>query len=104
MNRPLFSLVGAAVLATTLCSQAAEPLFDLDAIRDPANLEVTVLQDWKPAPKDQSIRQKLLEITVCEWWPGQKVRLPVTLNAPTEGGPCKNVVVANQGLAKRPAL
>ncbi|HEY6167911.1 MAG TPA: hypothetical protein VI454_07720 [Verrucomicrobiae bacterium] len=78
--------------------------FDLDAIHDPATLETRVIQDWKPAPKDPSIRQKVIEITVCEWWPGQKVRLPVTLNAPASGAPCRNVMVGNMGLAPKAAL
>ncbi len=78
--------------------------FDLASIRDLSTLEPHVVQDWKPAPKDPSIRQKLVEITVCEWWPGQKVRLPVTLNAPVSGGPCRNVIIGNMGLALRPTL
>ena len=75
--------------------------FDLDAIRDVSTLETTVLQDWKPSPKNPAVRQKLVEITVCEWWSGQKVRLPVTLNAPANGAVCRNVIVANQPLVKR---
>lgn len=83
---------------------AEDSLFDLDAIRDTETLEIEVLQDWQPAAKDPAVRQKLIEITVCEWWPGQKVRLPVTLNAPADRGPCRNVIVANQGLGKRATL
>lgn len=93
-------LVGSVLSADT----KTKPLFDLDAIRDTATLEVEVLQDWQPAPKDKAVRQKLIEITVCEWWPGQKVRLPVTLNAPADQGPCRNVIVANQGLVKKAIL
>lgn len=85
-------------------SAEEKPLFDLEGIRDTSTLEVEVLQDWQPAAKDKAVRQKLLEITVCEWWPGQKVRLPVTLNAPADRGPCRNVIVANQSLAKRATL
>lgn len=82
-------------------SVIAAPIFDLGAIRDTRTLEVEVLQDWKVYPKDNYIRQKLIEITVCEWWSGQKVRLPVTLNALANGKVCRNVVVANQPLANR---
>ncbi|MCB1087934.1 MAG: hypothetical protein KDM63_12865, partial [Verrucomicrobiae bacterium] len=79
--------------------------FDLDAIRAVGSLETKVLQEWKPAAKVKGVRQKLIEITVCEWWPGQKVRLPVTLCAPDPGeGPCENVIVANMGLAPKAAL
>jgi hypothetical protein len=41
---------------------------------------------------------------VCESWPDQKMRLPITLNAPATGRPCRNVIVANMGLALRPAM
>src|SRR5205823_1155126 len=53
--------------------------------------------------KDAAIRQKLVEITVCEWWPGQKVRLPVTLIAPSSGEPCRKVVVGNAGMEPKAA-
>jgi len=75
--------------------------FDLSEVRNTDSLEITVLQDWKPSPKFPDIQQKLIEITVCEWWPGQKVRLPVTLNAPIKGTPCRNLIVANQGLSAK---
>lgn len=76
--------------------------FDLASIRDTATLETKVILDWHPNPKDAAIRQKLVEITVCEWWPGMKVRLPVTLLAPATGV-CTNVVVENTGLQLKPA-
>ncbi|MDF1657679.1 MAG: PhoPQ-activated protein PqaA family protein [Verrucomicrobiales bacterium] len=82
----------------------AEELFDVEAIRDPATLEVKVLSDWTVSAKEPGVKQKLLEITVCEWWPGQNVRLPVTLNAPANGDVVRNLVVANQGLGERPTL
>lgn len=78
-------------------------LFDLPTIRDVSDLETTVIQDWKPNATDPAIRQKLIEITVCEWWPGQKVRLPVTLNIPAKGVPCRNILVANMPLRVKPA-
>lgn len=90
-----------ALLCPLANSSTGAPLYDLTAIRDISNLEIRVLQGWKPYAKDKAIRQKLLEVTVCEWWPGQKVRLPVTLNAPTDGPICRNIVVANQSLANR---
>ncbi len=94
-----------AIVATSHVNAEVKPAtFDLAAIRDASTLETRVVQDWKPAPRDPSIRQKFVEITVCEWWPGQKVRLPVTFNAPASGGPCRNVIIGNMGLALKPAL
>ena len=78
--------------------------YDLAAIRDASTLETRVVQEWRPNPQDPAIRQKLVEITICEWWPRQKVRLPVTFNAPTSGGPCRYVIVGNMGLGLRSAL
>ena len=69
------------------------------SVRDASTLETRVIEDWHPWGKDTGIRQKLIEITVCEWWPGQKVRLPVTLLAPETGGPCKNVIIGQCGRA-----
>jgi hypothetical protein len=71
--------------------------YDMKEVRDASTLETRVVEDWHPWAKDASVRQKLVEITVCEWWPGQKVRLPVTLLAPAAGGPCRNLVVGNAG-------
>ena len=76
--------------------------FDLASIRDTSTLETKVIMDWHANPKDASIRQKLVEITVCEWWPGMKVRMPVTLLAPATGV-CTNVLIENTGLQPKPA-
>lgn len=77
--------------------------YDLAAVRDVSTLETRVIEDWHPWAKDPAVRQKLVEITVCEWWPGQKVRLPVTLIAPATGGPCHHVIVGNAGVEPKAA-
>jgi hypothetical protein len=94
----------AFVLLFALFAQAEITIgkFDLKEIRDVSTLETKVIDDWHPNPKDASIRQKLVEITVCEWWPGQKVRLPVTMLAPA-AGVCTNVLIENTGLQPKPA-
>ena len=76
--------------------------FDMPAVRDTTTLETKVIADWHPNPKDATIRQKLVEITVCEWWPGLKVRLPVTFLVPATGV-CTNVLIENTGLQLKPA-
>jgi len=43
-------------------------LFDLSSIRNVSNLEIKVLEDWQPHPTMPDIQQKLVEITVVEWW------------------------------------
>ena len=106
--KPLFRAL-LLVLVSVVCAKmkaqnsAVEGLFNLPEIRDTSTLETKVIQDWKPMKGDPEVRQKLIEITVCEWWPEQKVRLPVTLSAPANGKICTNLLVANQGLAPKTA-
>ena len=96
MKHTFFLLV--PLLSFSLFGPKATPLFDLNSIRDASTLETEILSDWQLAQQDASIRQKLIEITVCEWWSGQKVRIPVTLNIPASGPPCRNVLLMNMGL------
>ncbi len=93
----------ALLLLLSLSITRADDYFDTEEVHDPSTLETTVIQDWHPNAKDPAIQQKLIEITVCEWWPGQKVRLPVTLNIPTGATAIENVIVANSSLALKPA-
>ncbi len=78
-------------------------LFDAETIGDASTLETNVLVDWRPVPGNPSLRQKLVEITVCEWWEGQSVRIPVTFIVPSGGAPCSNVLLINMPLALKPA-
>ena len=77
--------------------------YNMAEVKDASTLETRVVEDWKPMAKDPSIRQKLVEITLCEWWPGQKVRLPVTFNAPANGALCRQIIIGNAGLTMKPA-
>lgn len=77
--------------------------YDMAQVRDPSTLEARVIEDWHPWGKNTGIKQKFIEITVCEWWPGQKVRLPVTLLTPEKGGPVHNIVIDNAGLGPKAA-
>lgn len=74
--------------------------YDMASVRDASTLEPRVIEDWKPLPKDPALRSKLVEITVCEWWPGQKVRLPVAMLAPVDKV-CTNVLIENMALAPK---
>src|SRR5947208_3395949 len=91
------SALSIPLMGSTAQAKITAGSYDMPAARDASTLETRVIEDWHPWAKDASVRQKLIEITVCEWWPGQKVRLPVTLIAPAAGGPCQNVVVGNAG-------
>jgi len=89
-----FSLIlGGAAFAKVVAGH-----YDMTEVRDASTLEPRVVEEWHPWGKGTGIRQKCVEITLCEWWPGQKVRLPVTLLAPEKGGPVHNIIVGNAGL------
>ena len=91
-----FLLIALLAATTGTLAEVRPATYDLAAIRDASTLETRLVQDWQPASREPSIRQKLIEITVCEWWTGQKVRLPVTLNAPASGAPCRNVIIGSR--------
>ncbi len=57
-------------------------IFNTKEILDETTLDTKVLQDWHSVG---ATRQKLIEINVAEWWPGQDYRIPVRLIVPLEG-------------------
>jgi hypothetical protein len=99
------SLASLLLLCTVLRlnAEVSPGKYDIAAIRDHNSLETRVLEEWHAWEKDASVRQKLVEVTVCEWWPGQKVRLPVTLLAPVSDHPCQNLIVSNSGIVQKAA-
>ena len=92
------STLALCCLATFAHAGVVAGHYDMATVRDTSTLETRVIEDWHPWAKDPAIRQKLVEITVCEWWPGQKVRLPVTFLAPASNAPCHNLLIGNAGL------
>jgi len=77
-------LVGAMLLASVLPTAQALEVFDLDAIQDPATLEVKVVQDWRTVNGPVATRQKLITINVGEIWAGQDYRVPVRMVVPAD--------------------
>ena len=83
--KPASRMLALLVLLILLVSHTlAEtgPLFDPAEILDETTLDVKVLQDWHPDSLNKTTRQKLIEIKVAEWWPGQDYRIPVRLIVP----------------------
>ena len=84
-------LLAAVLLAAVLASaspgaQAGDPpLFDPVEFLDESTLDVVVLDDWHVDTVNGTTRQKLIEINVAEWWPGQDFRMPVRLIVPLSG-------------------
>jgi len=62
-----------------------DSLFSTEEILDESTLETKTLQDWHIDTETGSTRQKLVEINVAQWWPGQDYRIPVRLIVPLEG-------------------
>lgn len=78
----------AATLAasTSRALQASDPpLFDPVEFLDQSTLDEAILQDWHIDTVNGATRQKLIEINVAEWWPGQDFRIPVRLIVPLTG-------------------
>lgn len=79
----LFPLLMALTFALAATLNAEEPpLFNTAEILDESTLETKTLQDWHPVG---ATRQKLIEINVAEWLPGQDFRIPVRLIVPLKG-------------------
>lgn len=60
-------------------------MFNIEEILDESTLDIKTLKDWHVDEVTGTTRQKLIEINVAEWWPGQDYRIPVRLIVPLEG-------------------
>ncbi len=100
MKRILIFLASIICIAAPARADITIGRYDMASVRDVSTLETRVIEDWKPLAKDPSLRSKLVEITVCEWWPVQKVRLPVAMLAPADKV-CTNLLIENMSLAPK---
>ncbi|MYC12973.1 MAG: hypothetical protein F4Y39_04525 [Gemmatimonadetes bacterium] len=60
-------------------------MFNIEEILDESTLDIKTLEDWHTDKPTGTTRQKLIEINVAEWWPGQDYRIPVRMIVPLEG-------------------
>jgi len=82
----LFVVCAASFKISALAAPApVDSLFSTEEILDESTLETKTLQDWHIDTETGSTRQKLVEINVAQWWPGQDYRIPVRLIVPLEG-------------------
>ncbi|MDE0937250.1 MAG: hypothetical protein OSA89_15125, partial [Mariniblastus sp.] len=63
-------------------SANVDSIFSTEEILDESTLDTKILQDWHVDEVTGTTRQKLIEINVAEWWPGQDYRIPVRLIVP----------------------
>ena len=84
LSLTFISFIGVTFFATPTRAAPVteEPLFSTEEILDESTLEPRILQEWHPVG---TTRQKLIEINVAQWWPGQDYRIPVRLIVPLEG-------------------
>ena len=86
---PMAILTTLVIVATSAAARAADSgtdcaMFNTEEILDAGTLDVEVLQDWHVDKPTGSTRQKLIEINVAEWWPGQDYRIPVRMIVPLD--------------------
>ncbi len=67
-------------------------VYNMDEIRDVSLLELEVLQDWHSVATTPPTRQKIVEITLCDFENGRKVRIPVTYVVPDTDRACRFIV------------
>jgi hypothetical protein len=80
-----FMIVATSATAFAEGSGVECDLFNIEEILDESTLEIKTLQDWHVDEVTGTTRQKLIEINVAEWWPGQDFRIPVRMIVPLEG-------------------
>ena len=73
------------VEAPTVAKANVGPIFNTEEILDESTLDIKILQDWHVDEVSGATRQKLIEINVAQWWPGQDYRIPVRMIVPLEG-------------------
>ena len=82
LSNQIIALLGLLILLVPETQAETGPLFNPGEILDETTLDVKVLQDWHLDSVSKTTRQKLIEIKVAEWWPGQDYRIPVRLIVP----------------------
>ena len=75
-------IVGASTSAFAEDSGMNCDMFNIEEILDESTLEKKILEDWHVDNMTGTTRQKLIEINVAEWWPGQDYRIPVRMIVP----------------------
>lgn len=67
-------------------------VYNMDEMRDVSLLELEVLRDWHPVATTAPTQQKIVEITLCDFENGRKVRIPVAYVVPDAKQACRFMV------------
>ncbi len=80
-----FMTIAVSAANSTESSAGQCDLFNTAEILDESTLDIKILKDWHVDKLTPSTRQKLVEINVGEWAPGEDYRIPVRLIVPLKG-------------------
>ena len=67
-------------------------VYNMEEIKDVSLLELEVLQEWHSVATTPRTQQKIVEITLCNFENGRKVRIPVTYIVPETEKACHFIV------------
>ena len=77
-------LIGAAAVFFVATGVSGETYFNMKEIRDPGTLKVSVIKDWHAVGGLAPTRQKVVEITVGQAYPGKDYRIMVQFAVPAD--------------------
>jgi len=77
-------LIGAVTVFFVMTGVSAETYFNMKDIRDPGTLKASVVKDWHAVGGEVPTRQKVVEITVGQAYPGKDYRVLVQFAVPAD--------------------
>lgn len=86
------TLLSLCLISSIFAFGQKSSVFNMEQIKDVSLLELEVLQDWNPVETTPRTQQKIVEITLCNFENGRKVRIPVTYIVPETKQACHFIV------------
>ncbi|TWT81314.1 hypothetical protein CA13_27660 [Planctomycetes bacterium CA13] len=79
-------------IASSFAYGQTASIYNMDEMKDVSLLELEVLRDWHPVATTPPTQQKIVEITLCDFENGRKVRIPITYVVPNAKQACRFIV------------
>lgn len=86
------TILGLCLIFSIFAHGQKSSVFNMEQIKDVSLLELEVLQDWHSVETTPRTQQKIVEITICNFENGRKVRIPVTYVVPGAKQACNFIV------------
>lgn len=86
------TILGLCMIFSIFAFGQKSSVFNMEQIKDVSLLELEVLQDWHSVKTTPRTQQKIVEITICNFENGRKVRIPVTYIVPETKQVCHFIV------------